>query len=54
MAKYIYEHKNWPDFTWQDKVINAVFGEVRSMQGEIIGQMNALGFQPKKKQHLRH
>ncbi|NLN73213.1 MAG: Fic family protein [Bacteroidales bacterium] len=48
MAKYIYEHKNWTNFTWQDKAINAVFGEVRLMQGKIIGQMNALGFSDKE------
>lgn len=48
MAKYIYEHKNWTDFTWQEKAINAVFGEVRLMQGKIIGQMNALGFYAKE------
>jgi len=47
MAKYIYEYKNWIDFSWQDKAINAVFGEVRLMQGKIIGQMNALGFSAK-------
>jgi len=52
MAKYIYEHKNWPHFTWQDKAINAVFGEVRSMQGKIIGQMNALGFSAKEEATL--
>ena len=48
MSKYIYQHKNWTDFTWQDKAINAVFGEVRLMQGKIIGQMNALGFYAKE------
>lgn len=48
MAKYIYEYKNWTDFSWQDKAINAVFGEVRLMQGKIIGQMNALGFSTKE------
>ncbi len=52
MAKYIYEHKNWPDFTWDDKVINSVFGEVRLMQGKIIGQMNALGFSAKEEATL--
>lgn len=52
MAKYIYEHKNWTDFSWQDKVINAVFGEVRLMQGRIIGQMNALGFSVKEETTL--
>ncbi len=44
MAKYIYEYKNWTDFSWHYKAINLVFGEVRLMQGKIIGQMNALGF----------
>jgi Fic family protein len=48
MAKYIYEYKNWTDFSWQDKVINALFGEVRHLQGKIIGQMNALGFSAKE------
>ena len=52
MAKYIYEHKNWIDFTWDDKAINAIFGEVRLMQGKIIGQMNVLGFAAKEEATL--
>ena len=52
MVKYIYDHKNWTDFTWDDKAINAVFGEVRLMQGKIIGQMNALGFSAKEEATL--
>lgn len=52
MAKYIYEHKNWPDFSWNDKAINAVFGEVKLLQGKIIGQMNALGFSAKEEATL--
>ena len=52
MAKYIYEHKNWTNFLWQDKAINAVFGEVKLMQGKIIGQMNALGFSAKEEATL--
>lgn len=50
--KYIYEHKNWTDFTWCDKSINALFGEVRLMQGKMIGQMNALGFSAKEEATL--
>ena len=50
--KYIYEHKNWTDFSWEDKAINAVFGEVRLMQGRIIGQMEALGFSAKEEAKL--
>ena len=52
MAKYIYDYKNWTDFSWQDKAINAVFGEVRHMQGKILGQMNALGFSAKEEATL--
>ncbi|MFA5972054.1 MAG: Fic family protein [Lentimicrobiaceae bacterium] len=52
MAKFIYEYKNWTDFSWQDKAINVVFGEVRHMQGKIIGQMNALGFSAKEEATL--
>jgi Fic family protein len=52
MVKYIYQKKNWTDFTWNDKEINFVFGEVRHMQGKIIGQMNTLGFSAKEEATL--
>ncbi|MFY9160389.1 Fic family protein [Aquirufa ecclesiirivi] len=52
MEKYIYENENWTDFSWQDKAINVVFGEVKLMQGKIIGQMNALGFSAKEEATL--
>jgi Fic family protein len=52
MAKYIYEYKNWPNFSWNDKDINEVFGEVRLIQGKLIGQMNALGFSAKEEASL--
>lgn len=48
MAKYIYEYKNWTDFTWRESEINSIFGDVRLRQGKIIGQMNALGFSAKE------
>ncbi len=52
MAKYIYEYENWTDFLWQDKALNVIFGEVRLMQGKLIGQMNALGFSAKEEAML--
>ncbi len=52
MPEYIYEHKNWTDFSWHDKDINFLFGEVRQIQGKIIGQMNALGFSAKEEATL--
>lgn len=52
MAKYIYNNQNWTNFTWQETAINAIFGEVRSNQGKIIGMMNALGFATKEEAAL--
>ena len=52
MAKFIYEHKNWTNFTWQESRINAIFGEVRNLQGKVTGQMNTLGFATKEETTL--
>lgn len=52
VAKYIYEYKNWTDFTWQETDINAIFGEVRNLQGKIVGQMNTFGFATKEEATL--
>lgn len=48
MARYIYEYDKWPEFTWNDKAINAILGKVRYLQGKIFGQMGALGFSIKE------
>lgn len=50
--KYIYEHKNWTNFSWQDIAINVIFGEVKLLQGKIIGQMETLGFSAKEEATL--
>ncbi len=52
MTKYIYQNSDWTSFTWQEKVIGKVFGEVRNLQGKIVGQMNALGFSVKEESTL--
>lgn len=52
MAKYIYQYDTWPNFTWDDRAVNALFGEVKLMQGKIIGEMNALGFSAKEEATL--
>lgn len=44
MKKYIYEYPDWTNFTWQHAAINVLFGEVRQLQGKILGQMSSLGF----------
>lgn len=52
MPKYIYNYKNWPEFTWREAAISKIFGEVRHLQGTIIGQMRGLGFAAKEEAAL--
>jgi len=52
LAKYIYEYKNWTNFIWRETDINALFGEVRNLQGKLIGRMNTLGFASKEEATL--
>lgn len=41
---WIYEEKNWPNFTWSDKTIASLLSEARYRQGRLLGKMEALGF----------
>ncbi len=52
MVKYIYQYKNWPDFTWDEKEIQVILGKVRHLQGKVFGQINALGFSIKEETML--
>ena len=52
MAKYIYEYKDWTNFKWEDAALHLIFGEVRHLQGLILGQMNTLGFAAKEEANL--
>jgi len=47
MPKYIYQYKNWPDFTWNEKEIQEILGKVRHLQGKLMGLMHSLGFSDK-------
>ena len=48
MAKYIYQYKNWPNFTWNEPDIQVILGKVRHLQGKLFGQMSTLGFSIKE------
>lgn len=52
MPKYIYQSPQWPQFSWDDKAIQVILGQVRHLQGKIIGQMSALGFSLKEETML--
>ena len=52
MAKYIYQYKSWPNFTWNEKEVQVILGKVRHLQGKIFGQVSALGFSIKEETML--
>lgn len=49
---YIYEHPDWPEFKWNTKDVLTLLTEVRNLQGRVIGQMGALGFDLKDQANL--
>jgi hypothetical protein len=52
VTNYIYQYKDWTRFTWRETDIHELFGEVRNLQGKIIGQMSMLGFAAKEEAKL--
>ena len=52
MAKYIYQYENWTNFSWNEKEVQPLLGEVRHLQGKILGQITALGFSVKEETML--
>ena len=52
MVRYIYQYENWTDFTWQNAAVGAALGEVRLLQGKVIGQVLSLGFESKEERNL--
>jgi len=41
---YIHQKDNWPNFTWQEYHLQKLLGEVRNLQGKLLGKMELLGF----------
>ena len=52
MTKYIYQYENWTDFSWQNAAVSASLGEVRLLQGKILGRMHSFGFSLKEEKNL--
>lgn len=44
MSVYIYQLKNWPEFTWDKEAITPRLVEVRHQQGRLLGRLESLGF----------
>jgi len=49
---YIYERPNWPEFKWNTDEVLTLLIEVRNLQGRVVGQMGALGFNLKDQANL--
>ncbi len=45
---YIYEHDNWPNFTWDAPALSALFTRAAFAQGRLIGNMESLGMAERK------
>ena len=41
---YIYEKKNWPNFTWNKEAVNLLLQPLKYDQGYLLGKMENLGF----------
>jgi Fic family protein len=52
MDRYIYQFENWTDFSWQNASVSEALGEVRMLQGKILGQIHSLGFSSKEEKNL--
>lgn len=52
MAKYIYQYPYWPSFSWQSERVSQILGELRYLQGKLVGQMKTVGFVTKAETNL--
>lgn len=49
---WIYEHKDWPNFSWNAETLAAILASVRYKQGHLLGRMEGLGFDLKREANL--
>jgi len=45
---YVYQTKDWPNFTWDNDKLLALLANVRHLQGRLLGRMESLGFKLKE------
>lgn len=49
---WIYQHPNWPNFTWDKSILDSKLAAVRYRQGRLLGRMEGLGFALKREASL--
>jgi len=52
MAKYIHQHKTYPNFTWDKPKIINLLTHISILQGRVLGKMQQLGFGDQKEAML--
>lgn len=52
MNRYIYQKQDWPKFRWDNEHLITLLGEVRHLQGKLVGSMESLGFDLKNEANL--
>ncbi len=50
---WIYEHYDWPNFTWDVDILATKLANIRHRQGRLLGRMEGLGFELKCEASLR-
>lgn len=50
---WIYEYKDWPNFSWSTERLTSKLADIRHRQGRLIGRMESLGFDLRKEASLR-
>ena len=53
MSTYIHQLRDWPDFYWKYEDTTQLLGQVRSLQGRLVGKMETIGFQLKSEAYLK-
>ena len=51
---YIYQQKNWPNFTWDQELISGSLANIRYKQGKLLGKMEGFGFDLQEKATLEN
>lgn len=49
---WIYEHQNWPNFTWDVESLASKLADIRHRQGRLLGRMEGIGFKLKREASL--
>jgi Fic family protein len=53
ISRYVYQLQGWPEFYWDDQALLGTLGQLRNLQGRLVGRMEALGFELQSEANLQ-